>query len=851
MNKLFVALQVAFILNANLSLIYASDGGYTSIAKIEDHHLISDVSCDKTNNHSNFSSENISDVSPSDKKMDIVKQGKRCSVIIIPEHYKAVDEFAAKELQYHIRRATGCELEIIKENEKKNSSLGCIYIGNCEATQQNGIKVLELPANAYSIKITDKTMYLAGHDSEESPLELTTNTGTLFAVYELLETQLGVTWLWPGELGEVIPAAQNITLFQCNLTGKPKLAHNRWRQSFTSVAGRSSVQNRDRYALDEKIWLKRQRFAVSTNMDIHHAFIDYWKRLGNDHQEIFNLLPDGTRQPEPPDDGVHIGMCVSQKNLWKQIVSDKKNNIFPQNQPWIDASENDTPGKCTCESCMAWDVPDPDIEIPWDKRSEKVKEAYLNKEPNWPRFLGRLSDRYARFYLEVQKEAEKEDPQSVVMGLAYENYCKPPLKTKLNRRIVIAIVPDLYFPWTEKRIDAFRKQWEGWAETGASLMLRPNYTLTGHCFPIFYADKLGRDIAFASKRNLIGTDFDALIGQWGAQGPNMYMLARMINHPAWSVERILSEYFSAFGAAESQIRKYFEHWKKVSDAVTDEFYSQLNGGYHFYPEAGKIYTPKVMEKGFFILSEAKKAASKDQIASQRVAFLQKGLWNAQLTIQVQAAFEQYQNNGNLDDYQKSLNVLDSFRRTCETDNISNFSVLYFHESCRWSRNLQIPKAGQILPRLWKFSFDRQETGDSLGWWKDEYEDSPWSSISITNFWTESLIGKAWKAENRSDYQGAAWYRTSYSVKPSSSSQKYFLVFGAVHGICKIWVNGKLALDRPYEGPSDSFLRGSFRVDITPYIRFDKPNNIAVRAVFTDGAGGIWKPVWFTDVEDSN
>lgn len=491
---------------------------------------------------------------------------------------------------------------------------------------------------------------------------------------------------------------------------------------------------------EESLWLIRQKFIVGTPMNMSHSFVKYWDRFGKPHPEYFNMLPDGTRRPDSKMVR-HVSMDVSNPVLWKQIIADWQIKKWPHNQPYIDLSENDTPGKCVCPKCLSWDVPDPSSKVPWDKRLDMAREAFKNKDPKWERYLGELSDRYARYYLSVQKEAEKIDPEAVVMGYAYANYTKPPIKTKLNKRVIIGIVPKLMFPWTDKMRNDFKTQWKGWAATGASLVLRPNYTLCGHCFPIFYADKLGEDIAFCSKNGMIGTDFDSLTGQWAVQGPNLYMLPRIINNPDKPVDQILDEYYSAFGPAKGKIKEYFELWKMVSDSITDESWERIEGTWDFYTTADKIFTPDVMKKGFAILAQAKKAAESDKTALQRIAFLEKGLRNSQLTMDAHAALKKYKKNGDIDSFKTAVQKLDGFRQDYEKDNIANMGSLINRERTRWPRKAIGKEWGESLDIMWSFAFDPEKNGKKKGWQEDGFDDSSWIKVPVTDFWTKSSGGK--------------------------------------------------------------------------------------------------------------
>ena len=252
-------------------------------------------------------------------------------------------------------------------------------------------------------------------------------------------------------------------------------------------------------------------------------------------------------------------MCVAEPGVWRQKVADWAARRTPQ-CPYIDASENDTAGKCLCDKCLAWDEPDPEspgrirsaVRPACRRGARAVRQGRTRVVPG-----ARLALRpLRRFYLAIQKEAQATDPQAVVMGYSYANYVTPPRNTKLNERIIIGIVPALMYPWTPEKQKRFREQWDGWAGAGARVFLRPNYMLDGHNLPIFFARKLGTDFAYAAAHGLVGTDFDSLTGQFSTQGPNLYMLARLHDDPSLSAAAVLAEFFAAFGKAAAPVQEY-------------------------------------------------------------------------------------------------------------------------------------------------------------------------------------------------------------------------------------------------------------------------------------------------------
>ena len=194
-------------------------------------------------------------------------------------------------------------------------------------------------------------------------------------------------------------------------------------------------------------------------------------------------------------------------------------------RPYIDASENDTDGRCVCEKCLL-DEPDPAWEVPFDRRVAVAREKMAKKDPHWTSALGSLSDRYARYYLAVQHEAEKHDPQAVVMGYSYANYVKPPRNTKLNRRIIIGIVLALMYPWTQTKRDAFGAVGRLGGRGGPAFPAAELHARRARPADLLCA-KAGRGFLVCRAHGLIGTDFDSLTGQWASQGPNLYVLARL------------------------------------------------------------------------------------------------------------------------------------------------------------------------------------------------------------------------------------------------------------------------------------------------------------------------------------
>jgi len=640
--------------------------------------------------------------------LDIAVGGEARTAIVLPASPLPVELYAAEELQHHVEKAGGVKLDIVREPDRPERYTGLVYVGNTQAARDAGIDVASLDANAFTIRLVNDDLYLAGQDGKGNPLEVGTRTGTLFAVYEYLERGLGVRWLWPGELGAHVPPRADIRVESWDQTESPHLAWTDWRNAPTIIRPDlwPDPQAGEAFIRAQAQWKKRLRIAGTHDIRAKHSFESYWERHHADHPDFFNLLPDGTRRPLEGDaTGEVVTLCVSNPALHDQIVSEWDGKGRPD---VVRVGENDSPGMCTCDACRAWDAPDKRFQTSpyWDggkipTRRERFRGENVGLAGDSASWDGRfelndapsLSDRYARFYLAVQQKAGKLRPDALVSGFAYANYWRAPVQTTLNEHVLISFVPPLWFPYSERMSRQMRQQWDGWRSTGATMMFRPNLTHAGHAFPIWYVQQMVDDFKYFMETGSVAMDFDSLIGSWGAQGPTMYALARVIQRPQMSAEEILEEYYAAFGPAAPAVRAYCEHWAAVSRAVTEgqvsQYHARTNGGGSFHnwvQIADFIFTPPVMERGRHLMEQAKRAAADDPAAAARVAFLDKALHHAELTLDTLRAFKAYHaapTPAKQEWLARAAGRLYGYRVEIQSDNVAAIGYLVNREPAEW------------------------------------------------------------------------------------------------------------------------------------------------------------------------
>jgi hypothetical protein len=256
-----------------------------------------------------------------------------------------------------------------------------------------------------------------------------------------------------------------------------------------------------------------------------------------------------------------------------------------------------------------------------------------------------------------------------------------------------------------------RKSWDGWRATGATLFLRPNTMLSAHNLPFYAARQLGDELSRCHTHGMVGDVLDSLTGQWSTQGPNLYVVGRFHTRPDWPVSRILAEYYAGFGTAAKSVRAYFSHWEKLAERFSKEasggnretgFVAEKDDGTRLgyrnplWALARRMYTPAAMAEGRSLIEAAQRAARGDTVAEQRVAFLERGLDHAELTMEAARAHADHQQNSGKpisdiyadnynealgERYRSALDRLVEFRKRAalECPNISNVGWMTFQE----------------------------------------------------------------------------------------------------------------------------------------------------------------------------
>lgn len=610
------------------------------------------------------------------KSVALVDSGSARAVIVTADDPVPSAAFAAEELREHIEKATGTRLDIITESVAIPTDLTPVYIGETSMARRAGLKTEGLKPDAFILRVTGSAIYILGkEDAEGDPLNEavphwgTTRSpygGTLAGVYEFLDRYMGVRWLWPGELGTHIPKQASLLVGETDEMVEPALRYRRVRYPWLRghLADYSppiralafSDEGLHRYADALHLFYRRQRTGFP-RPDTHHTFGSWWNRHGTRHPDWFMMLEEG-RRATPDDDPRFlkhgVPMCVSNEELHRYIVETAWNG-----STYLRLGEVDVGAYCHCSECMSWDGPQPE-----------GARARIT------------SDRYARFWQSIYDKAVKRNPDVIIAVFLYMHYFHAPLSDiQLSENILGEFTPwgpptTVWYPSPDRLLDWQRAQWKGWADTGLQMIYRPNDMLAGYAMPHINIRQRADFFTFAYQSGqMVGADFDSLMGQWAVRGPEHYMAFRRLVRPDLSIDEVLSEYYGAFGPAADAVAAYFDYWEKHNiELMRNRRWADMwarpnrdnDGRYRGAPLG---YPPEVFPPAADLLANALAAAQEDpdDIYAKRVDFLRAGLEHARLSVTfIQKMEEEAPDAGD------ALRALIAFRRAHEDVFIADY-----------------------------------------------------------------------------------------------------------------------------------------------------------------------------------
>lgn len=618
----------------------------------------------------------------------IVREGRPTSAIILPKNAAQNVRAAVQDFAATVTRSTGAEIPILDEGREAELPVETarIFVGACAKADTEGLSSGELGAETWRMVTRGGNLFVIGRDEESSGLSMPTR----WALNALLETGLGVRWLWPGELGTFVPRRATFTVSEMDRTHQPALILRSLALDLRDNA-KPPLNAQEKVALQEtRLWSANHQVGRRDGIQFGHAFEKWWEKYGKDHPEYFAQTWEG--QPQPVDGRPdRVKLRLSNPEVLDRIVREYAEAGAPR---YYSVCPNDSAGFDLSPETRAWDLPP-------NQSLEDIWRGNAN-----------LTARYIHFWNLLHARLKGINPEVVLATYAYSAYrYPPPAECPVTARMVVGIV--------HKYTDSAYQNWQAWADTGVKLVLRPNWWHMGAGAPQLPLAPVADFLHFAWRNGMAGIHMDGILGNWSTQGLNYYLVARLMTRPDLTREDILAEYTAAFGKGAPKIREYIAYWEKETELnaipaplATAHGEGSINpqGRYeelvrrritHMNPVSGsysalpELFSDERLQPAFRLLDEAEALiGDSNPEARQRVAFLRDGLRATQRTRDMMAAARQYRARPtpeNLEALQGAIHSAETFRNA-----LTPRHVLWGEAAIRYEMRYKIPMRPEFM-----------------------------------------------------------------------------------------------------------------------------------------------------------
>ena len=521
--------------------------------------------------------------------------------------------YPAEFLQRHIRKATGRKLPIVKES-KASKDKRKIFIGNTKAAQKFNFKC---KPEELILQPSGKDLIITGEITPEG-----IDRGTLFGVYEYLEREFGIRFLYADNPrwskygpGTVIPKKSEITFPKTQVRSAPSFQQREGGVGYYSQ--KTPIQ---------KLWHPVLRFGSSLpRINANHTQIYWYELFGKTHPEYFAKRTDGKVYLNHR----HIYrnyICLSSDAVLNQMMQGiadcdagkpDASRIFgvrPPKNNYVYFACNDglvTRTTCHCSKCAP------------------MLEKNRNYEAQGTELFFRFATKYAN-------AIKAKYPERKLAVLAYSHYLAPPKKSVIPDNMEVTYVgPKIHYassPYIYNLHSKYIKQWSKLLNNDRSRMtlwfniVNPQVYLSNS--PFMY-QHIFQKFMKEHQNHISGVFINGLcpylrrLGDRGFYGtihtiPMIYLQGRMLWDINANVDDILKDFCDkSYGKGGA---KMFEFYNLITDRWEARY--QDNESMPEFDYIHQIRYPQhVVDKMKSLLNEAAEAAKGDKDSYNRIVYL--------------------------------------------------------------------------------------------------------------------------------------------------------------------------------------------------------------------------------------
>ncbi len=524
--------------------------------------------------------------------------------------------------------------------------------------------------------------------------------------------------------------------------------------------------------------------------------------------EWFPLL-GGKREPYHSS-GRPNQLCLSNRHLRQYIARQMIAylEIHPQRKVLALNAEDEPASWCECEACKALDR----VAVDWTKNGIEC----------FP-----LTDRVVDFVNDVATRVARKFPDRLIEMYAYGSTTEPPVAARCHPNVLVKFCMwpicgrHQVFDRNCERNRQFVAKLRAWRERSSHLAVYNcgdyrypeipacSYTLTAKQFAALR--KLGVE-------HVLGETENSLAGSaaWYT----------VLGESLWDTEtdpqRVLADFCAAaYGPAAAPMTEYYQTLERgLMGAV------EAQGEQNTTINNLHTFSPEVVARGRELIAKAFDAAAGDDRIQARI---DRALFNllyaetcriADVGPHTEEAFPGGRESFVL------LKAIQRKRNICSGWPSTAARLKGFYVPPLEAQQGELLAA---LPIVWKFRTDPSDVGLAEGW----------HSSAPGDTWTDIRTDASWTDQGHS-YHGVAWYTTELDVPAFPAGRRVWLLFGAVDGVCQVWVDGE-AVGGQEEDPGLMWDK-PFALNVSAHVAQPGRHRVTVRVRKDSHAAGIWRPV---------
>lgn len=449
-----------------------------------------------------------------DGMIQLAEGGRTEYVIVVPARPTPQERKAAEDLAEWLGEMTGAEFSIVPDSQPRRPREICLGATNRLAEAGLGGLAESLGDEGYAIEVAGERLFLEGGRLR----------GPIYAVYALLEEDLGLRWYTPE--ATLVPRRPNVAFAPRARRSLPALTI---RDPFYKAAfdGTWSLRNRTNSpdAPVPEEWGGHVTYAL---------FVHTFNTLVppevyfDSNPEYYMLDANGNRSPQQ--------LCTTHPEVIR-IATESALRILRERPTArvISVSKNDGGGTCLCDRCRGLD------------EAEGTNAAALLYMVN-----------------RVAEAIEDEFPEVTVSTLAYLETIKPPKTIRPRRNVAIRLCTDNCMwshPFTPAReIEAFREAMEGWAAICEQIHIWDYCVNFSHyTAPMPNLDAIADNIRYFVANNAKGVMEQGAYQSVGAERDALrsWVLAKLMWDPSRDLRELETDFIRGyFGPAAPPILEY-------------------------------------------------------------------------------------------------------------------------------------------------------------------------------------------------------------------------------------------------------------------------------------------------------